>query len=243
MRLITLNIWGGRISEPLFRFIENHAETDIFCFQEVFNEASTSRPVHKESLMDLFGRIADLLPGHAGYFAEEQANEEGMAIFIKKVIPVRKNGSEFVFRWHNAMENDDARTMGRAVQYAVVDAHKKSYFIGNFHGLWNGQGKTDTPDRVSQSKNIKQFLDSFSGPKILAGDFNLLPDTESLGILEQGMRNLIKEYGIASTRSSLYKKESKFADYVLTSPEVKVSRFEVLQDEISDHLPILVAFE
>ena len=54
------------------------------------------------------------------------------------------------------------------------------------------------------------------------------------------LRNLIKEYGITSTRTSLYPKEGKFADYVFTSKGVDVETFKVLPDEVSDHAPLYV---
>jgi endonuclease/exonuclease/phosphatase family metal-dependent hydrolase len=78
--------------------------------------------------------------------------------------------------------------------------------------------------------------------RILCGDFNLLPNTDSLTILEQGMRNLIKEYPVTSTRSRFYEKPDKFADYILVSPEVVVEDFQVLDEAVSDHLPLLLEF-
>jgi hypothetical protein len=44
-------------------------------------------------------------------------------------------------------------------------------------------------------------------------------------MLEQDMRNLVKEFGITGTRSELYTKPEKFADYGLVSPEVEVQGF------------------
>ena len=52
---------------------------------------------------------------------------------------------------------------------------------------------------------------------------------------EEGLRNLVKEYGIISTRTSFYEKEGKMADYALVSPELNVLDFRVLPDEVSDH--------
>lgn len=113
----------------------------------------------------------------------------------------------------------------------------------NFHGLWNGHGKLDTEDRLKQSLKVRKFLDGLNAKRsVLMGDFNLLPDTESLAILEKGMKNLIKDYGITSTRSHYYKKEIKFADYALVSPDINIKKFEVLQDTVSDHLPLLLEF-
>lgn len=56
------------------------------------------------------------------------------------------------------------------------------------------------------------------------------------------MNNLVKEYKVTSTRTSYYPKQEKFADYIFTSPDVAVKSFAVLQDEVSDHSPLLVEF-
>ena len=86
-------------------------------------------------------------------------------------------------------------------------------------------------------------MDKAKGKKILVGDFNLLPDTKSLKILEKGMRNLIKEFKIKDTRGELYEKELRFADYALVSSDVMVLDFKVLNEKISDHLPLYLEFE
>jgi exonuclease III len=68
-------------------------------------------------------------------------------------------------------------------------------------------------------------------------------DGQSLAILEEGMKNLIKEYGVTDTRSSLYTKPIRFADYILVSPEIRINNFKVLAEEVSDHLPMVLEFE
>jgi endonuclease/exonuclease/phosphatase family metal-dependent hydrolase len=91
---------------------------------------------------------------------------------------------------------------------------------------------------------IVNFMNLFDCPKILMGDFNLLPDTESIKIIEAaGLRNLIKEFGITETRTELYKKKLRFADYAFVSPEIKVKDFKVLPDVVSDHSPQYLDFE
>ena len=78
----------------------------------------------------------------------------------------------------------------------------------------------------------------------MSGDFNLLPDTQSIKKLENfGLRNLVKEYNITSTRTSFYTKSEKFADYAFVSSEIAVKDFKVLPDEVSDHSPLYLEFE
>jgi len=46
----------------------------------------------------------------------------------------------------------------RNIQYVTLKTPAGPLTIVNFHGLWNGQGKTDTEDRLSQSRKIADFL-------------------------------------------------------------------------------------
>jgi endonuclease/exonuclease/phosphatase family metal-dependent hydrolase len=80
-------------------------------------------------------------------------------------------------------------------------------------------------------------------PKILCGDLNLKPDTQSLKILEEGMVNQIAINNIKSTRSvQYYPKAERFADYIFISKDIHVNSFKVLPDEVSDHLPLFLDF-
>ncbi len=116
------------------------------------------------------------------------------------------------------------------------------FMSATIHGLWNGKGKTDTEDRILQSQRIKKFMSTIHNPIILCGDFNLHPETDSLKMLDENMANLIKTHNITSTRSQYYPKEEKFADYILVSSDIKVKEFKVMQEPVSDHLPLWLEF-
>lgn len=254
MKLITLNIWGGKLHEQLVQFVEQRGrEVDVVCFQEVFH-TPTDRTTSNEARANSFSELTRALPDFRGAFHGAQdgfdprgaVNFElsyGLATFVRSNIPVEEHGDEFVYRFKNSRQ-EDHRTIGRNVEFTLFSRGADRYAICNFHGLWNGTGKTDTPDRLEQSRKVLEVLDRFRDRKlILCGDFNLLPNTRSLAMLERGMRNLIKESGATSTRSSHYTKPEKFADYILVSPNVNVRHFEVLKDEVSDHLPLLLEFD
>lgn len=244
MRLISLNTWGGILKEELHEFVSRHSnDTDIFCFQEIFDKAVNARKVLGDIDINLYDTLTDLLPEHKGFYAPSQTDDEGLAIFVKPHINITEVGDVFVHRYLNAMQNDDGTTIGRNIQFLKFSQVGQDYTVINFHGLWNGNGKTDTEDRLEQSRKIREFIDvRAEGKVILVGDFNLEPDTESIAILDKGMRNLINEYGIKSTRSHHYTKPVKFADYAIVSPALDVDKFEVLQDPVSDHLPLLLDF-
>jgi endonuclease/exonuclease/phosphatase family metal-dependent hydrolase len=245
MKLITLNTWGGRAGGSILEFFKNHADVDIFLLQEVFHQGTEQTLFHTRENKRLFKDVDDILPDHAGYFAPAQNNEWGLAAFIRKSIKVADHGDVFVYRTKDAMVGRDGATVGKNLQYFQIFLSNRRITIMNFHGLWNGQGKTDSADRLNQSKKIIEFIKFLTGDFILAGDFNLRPDTQSLKMLEKelGLKNLIEEHRISSTRTSFYTKPEKFADYVLLTPGLLVKNFQVLPEEVSDHAALFLEFE
>lgn len=244
LKLITLNCWGDKVLDPLLDFLNRYKATiDLFCFQEVFNGVEPSI-VQPDGVPNLFSRLVEVLTEHVGYFSlAEQTDMTGQATFVRDSILVGNVADHFIYRWRNAMVDNNPATTGRSLQYVQFTSKGKPFTVANMHGLWNGQGKYDSLDRIQQSLRVRDLMDRVRGPKVLCGDFNLLPTTGSLEIIENGgLRNLVKDFEITSTRSKLYTKPEKYADYILVSPEVEVRDFKVLPDVVSDHLPLYLEF-
>jgi endonuclease/exonuclease/phosphatase (EEP) superfamily protein YafD len=212
----------------------------------VFPSLATPRLLLGKVRRDLFSDIQKALPEFNGYHAPAQEDDiGGLAIFIKKSFIVDKIKHIVIFSMKGAItdrNHQDYFSTGRDFQRMEFRYSGKTYTILNFHGMWNGKGKSDTDKRIEQSEKIRKLFDESKGVRILCGDFNLEPDTKSIAILSKGNRNLIQEYKIISTRSSFYSKSIRFADYIFTSPEIEIKDFKVLQDEVSDHLPLLLEF-
>lgn len=242
MKLITLNLWGGHLRNPLLKFFHNNRNTDVFCLQEVYHKANKKISEKDRQLsLNIFSDLQKLLPHHYAIFKPALDNVYGLAMLVANTIDILGEGEI------NIHERQHYPGIGlnhpRNLQWIECKLNHKIYSIMNVHGLWTGQGKYDSPERINQSNRIKQFMNSVNTPKILCGDFNLRPDTQSMEILEQNMVNLIKKHHIRSTRTSYYKKEEGYADYILTSPEIKVNEFKVMSDEVSDHAPLFLNFD
>ena len=235
-------------------FFKQHAPTtDVFCLQEVWSAPhehldgamAGGIPINHDDVMSYgLQEISETLADFEPLFHPHFGDNYGLMMLVKKKWLIRSSGEVFVYLYKGHYPSEtDVGNHARNIQYVTLENRETPLTIINFHGLWNGKGKTDSEERLEQSEKIINFTRTLDHPVVLCGDFNLKPETESLQKFEKaGLRNLIKEYGITSTRTSHYTKPEKFADYVFTSPEIKVGHFQVLSDEVSDHAPLLVEF-
>lgn len=256
MKLISLNIWGGRVYKPLIKFIKIHSkDVDVFCFQEVFHTELETKEDFGYRL-NILSELSKVLGDFNIFFDVSVENylvgsfkknftsyklSSGLATFIRRNIEVKSNGSFFIYGKKNNFNPKDRESLQRNAQYIIFRVSGREFTVLNVHGLWTPT-KLDTPSRIKQSNKIKSFLDKQKGSKIVCGDFNLSPDTKSIEILETDLRNLIKDFNIKTTRNPHYPGNEKHADYIFTSPEIKVKDFKILPDIISDHLPLYLEF-
>jgi len=252
MKIITLNTWGGRAgSNILLEFFDRQKDdVDVFCLQEMWRAPYSEYDGHMAGglvinqdnvMVKGVQEISSKLPQFDGYFKPHFMEDYGLMMFIHKKYKVIKEGEVFVHLHKGYVPDGDIGSHARNIQYVTLVRDNKELTIINFHGLWNGKGKTDTNDRLKQSDNIIDFIKTINGDVVLCGDFNLLPDTKSIKKLEDiGLVNLVKEHNVLSTRTSFYTKQDKFADYIFVNKDVDVKDFKVLLDEVSDHAPLYI---
>lgn len=255
MKILTLNTWGGRAGkEGLLSFIAEQKKTvDVFCLQEMWSASyahlgeymAGGVDMSKVEIMDHgVQEIRALLDDYQTFFHPHHGDNYGLLTFVRNEIEVQETGEVFVYKYKGHVPTGDVGNHARNIQYVKIVHDGEPLYVLNFHGLWNGKGKTDSEDRINQSNKAVLFIQGLQGEVVFCGDFNLLPDTQSIKILEDaGLRNLIRENNIKSTRTSLYTKPEKFADYVFVSKGVEVKKFVVLHDEVSDHAPLVVEIE
>jgi endonuclease/exonuclease/phosphatase family metal-dependent hydrolase len=246
MKIITLNTWNGTVGAATIEFFKKYSDVDVFLLQEISHNATERTNRGGNGNQQIFADISAVLPNHQGIFSPTVHGEWGLAAFVKKTITIEESGNRFVFRSADAMIGKDWSTIGRTLQYVKMIADGKKYTAVNLHGLWVKDSKSDTEDRIQQSQKVIDFIKPISDHIILAGDFNLRPDTESIKMIERdlNLKNLVVEYNIKSTRTPLYTKNAEtFADYIFLSPTLEVKEFKVLPDIVSDHAALYVEVE
>lgn len=262
MKLISLNAWCGSVFDPLINFIKQEAyDTDIFCFQEILSTHS-GRKEYKNQRINLLQELQNTLPNFdyiytpqiKGYniiaLKPEKVDFDlylGLTIFYKNNIEVKEKGEYYIYKFDPPNFNLNISDYPIVLQFLTYKNAGKEFTIFNFHGAPYPGSKLDTDFRIQQSIKIKDYMKQFNNNKILIGDFNLMPNTKSITILEEDTKNLIKEYNISKTRGKLNPYYGKadfqgFADYAFVTKGIEVKNFEVPEVEISDHLPLIVTF-
>ncbi|WP_299041679.1 endonuclease/exonuclease/phosphatase family protein [uncultured Tateyamaria sp.] len=265
MKIVSLNAWGGQVWDTLAPWI-GAVQADVLCLQEV-----TRAPVPSPDWLrcvdpyrdlsqraDLFGDVSRLLPDHQSFFAPATrgtltdakdravASEHGLGLWVRRGLAVTHMAQGFI---HGAFRADGwgAEPVPRTMQVAgIVNPDRGTRIcVGHFHGLRDPDGKGDTPARARQTDramDLFQRVWSGDGPAILAGDFNLLPDSAAFPrFRESGLHDLITRHGISDTRTALYTKSQRFADYMLVSDDLLTARFDVpAAPVVSDHRALIL---
>lgn len=258
--IVSLNAWGGRVGSALVDWIRD-IDADVYCLQEMFSAPSLQPPYltdedgHRVHL-DLYRELHRVLPLYRGFFSPGSRGyvndsqwtglqlEYGLAVFVRHSISVVAFRADIVYGSFRR-DGTGRPPLSRCAQILRCCTPDGFLTIGHIHGLWDPAGKHDTPARLTQARTFGALIDSIAAPgdAVLAcGDFNLLPGSATFDKMGQTRwRNLVVELGVSSTRSALYIKPTRFADYMLTNKHVEVLHFEVPQKPIvSDHCPLLL---
>ncbi|KIC48889.1 endonuclease/exonuclease/phosphatase family protein [Tateyamaria sp. ANG-S1] len=267
MKIVSLNAWGGQVWDALAPWVSK-VQPDVLCLQEV-TRAPVSSPEwlryvdpyrNLAQRADLFGDVSALLPDHQTYFApatrgvlsndagDAVSSEHGLGMWVRRDLAVTRMAQDFV---HGTFRPDGwgPEPVPRTMQAArIVDPDTWAHVcVGHFHGLRDPSGKGDTPARDRQTEAaiaLFQRVRAGEGAAVLAGDFNLLPDSAAFARFKAvGLYDLIAHHGVTDTRTALYEKPQRFADYMLVSDGLLSASFDVpAQPVVSDHRPLILRF-
>lgn len=260
MLIVSLNAWGGVMYDALAKWLVD-CGADVLCLQEVTRTPGAGEWVTyadgERSLpqrANLFDDVRAMLPHHQAWFIANDSGpvvdddgrsyrqEFGLAMFVGERYPVIGMQSSFVHRGfvdHDEWPADDRPRAAQGVR--LVDrARGRTVTVAHMHGVRDRNGKGDTPQRRRQAERLAALVTSLRGPDDLAvvcGDFNVLPDSETLDVLSGA--GLVDLVGGADTRTSSYVKKVRHASYLLVSDPSAVTRFEIVgAPEVSDHRPL-----
>ena len=248
IKFVTLNIWsGGRLFDKIISFIRKEAP-DIIAMQEVRNG--------KDSDLEKQFRTFAVFKEKLGYpyfvFSPAFLNvlpvgkiEEGNAIFSR--FPIIHNKVIFFDRQYGEFDSENSRhfeLIPGILQHAVIEFENLKLNIFNVHGIWGFDGE-DNKRRLKMSEVIVNEIKDKENV-ILAGDFNVKPNTKTIQNIEKYLINVFKDE-LQTTFNMKYKDNKGYAtsvvDMVFVSRNIKVLNHFCPKKDISDHFPLVCILE
>jgi endonuclease/exonuclease/phosphatase family metal-dependent hydrolase len=264
MKVMCLNGWGGKLHDALVAYL-SFAQPDVLCLQEVVHTPATAKDwlTYRDGdhilpqRANFFLDVASALPDHAPTFCPAAQgvlwdgdasvpSQWGLATYVSKSLPVIAQAQGFVHKSFSPDGYGDHPRSRSAHAIRLYDYAKgRALSITHMHGLRDLKGKMDTPERAGQARRLLELSSRVSEDgdlRIICGDFNVEPDSETLALLKKGgFTELVTANGFDSTRTSHYSKPGRFADYMLINRPEAVIRFDVVRDpEVSDHCPLIL---
>ncbi len=230
MEILFLNTLNGKIREPITAFLAPYAKTaDILCLQEVYDTAYNMQEICRRLFPDYTATVA---------YKPIEGDDFAQATYVRP--SVRVLSTQIVF--------PEDRSLGLGI-LTTIEHHGSPLHICNFHGRSKPGHKLDTPERLKQTQGLIEFFQNMQGEKIIGGDFNAdISSRTILDLEDAGYTNLIRANNIRTTRNRIaweaYPLTPQLhSDYIYVSSGIKVRRLQVIENEISDHLPMVLEIE
>lgn len=243
MKLLQLNMWGGRLEPQILRLVKAE-NPDILCLQEAIGikGGNSAMFVSTEEIQAAIGaKYVFMSPVFTLNYMSRKANF-GNCIISK--YPIKT--TETVFTGQNYIENFESLNHSlniRNFQHVALEMPDKSKLnILNHHGHHVNQHKNGDAETMRQCAIIANKIKQLNGKVILAGDFNLAPHSESLEQINRLLTNLSIKAKLETTRTQLTHK-TEVCDYIFVSDDIEVKSFKALDDIVSDHKALVMDFE
>lgn len=252
MKIIQVNVWLGRLINPLVEFIAQE-DPDVLCCQEVLS-AKISDPLFAD-MQQNYDYLKKAGPFEHAFFSPTYGFRSygekvyiGNAIFSK--FPLQNLATVFTSKEYVEEQTIESFQRNiRNVQICEVKLNSQTTVtIANHHGYHdlNPLGNQDTAVSMQRLANS---VKNYNKPLILCGDLNITPDSPSLEPLNDlGLINLISENKIRTTLSEVHrapqqKRDRIACDYIFVSPDVTVKNFMVSDSLVSDHKALVLEFD
>lgn len=235
MKILQLNVWTGRIKGALLEFL-NSNDFDVICMQE----AVWIKDKQKE--LENFFVTVDQIKETSGLKHESRSSNWGMRIFSEDNI--MEQGNVILSKSEIAEEHNDLVHNEYGIVESVQDFYEHAYTLQvaklknglnvvNHHGYWKPTPMGDETT-VKVMRKVANIVKSLDGPIVMCGDFNIIHEAPAMRELDF-LRDLTYEYGVDNTLSGLKFNRKVACDHILVNDAVKVKRFRVLDDIVSDH--------
>ena len=249
--LLQLNINSDNYWDTLIPFLTTH-NFDIMQMQEVTGKDTHVGNIHSQR--DVYKELQHVLGNKYnselmitqryasspdGYLANATFYKKDYKLLAKQFIIIHGN---------KELLPPDAQyygDIGRGLIHLTLLVNDKPISFLNLHGAWAKTTK-EQPHQTEQSKKLLSYLQSVRTPFIFSGDLNLDPEQPMIQKISKLARNLVNENKVTTTlnprthRAKHLFPPGAAVDYIFVSNDLSVTNFQVLNEDLSDHLGLTV---
>ncbi len=241
MKLIQLNIWGGKLINEIAEFIAAEKPA-LVCMQEVHDIAGETNYLFGPlwEIKKLSG-MADshMSPSFAFNYMERTASY-GNALLSN--IKSRQTSTTFTHGKFIKSYDCESVSPGQDPRNFLHVELENGLHIITYHGMYVPGSKAGNDITLAHSALLANYIANLSGAVVLTGDFNLEPGSTSIRLLGQNLRNLSLEYNL-DTSYSQFGRHNVVCDYIFVNDQVKVKSFGASEAVVSDHKPLILEFD
>ncbi len=252
IKFLCLNLWeGGVLFDNILQFIHQE-QPDILALQEVYDEGDNAKPQKFRSLSILKHALPEF---HCHYAPELQVETDygpidlGNATFSR--FPITATKTVFFDIPYQTLpinrlylQHGDFSQLPHNLQHVTLRIDDLQLHVVNLHGIWGLDGG-DNDRRLQMSQTIVDEVKHLD-KVIVAGDFNLRPNTQTIANIEKHLKNIFGSE-LATSFNMKHKNNPGYAsavvDMIFVSQTIKVREKSCPPVDISDHLPLLCTLD
>lgn len=245
---------NGATLDKILHLLEEQ-NTDFICFQEFFNQSKGDYQTVKKIQNLGYEHV------HVAYSFENAGNHFGIATFSK--YPILEKSEKFF--GENTLNNGVLVTdvLAGSDTLRIINLHFESFKLGkkdyshinamadtSVISIWNKPTKAMLKkiqkafeNRVRQVDYVCDLIESSPYPVVLCGDFNELPHSNLYRRISWRLKDSFKEVGQGWGKTFIGKIPALRIDYAFHSESLTPIHHEIIQDELSDHYPVLFHFK
>lgn len=243
VKLVQWNVWYLEKIDKILRVL-SQLSPDILCLQELSTNTEANPGISTgEIIRSQFGFNAHIEVAQTWKGWHKDSQENG--IFSR--FPLRRKITRYI-RVPHPPDTVDYMHEGRVYIESTIGVGDEELHVGTTHMSYSHRFEP-SEQRCVEDEQLLRFLER-DEKFIFAADLNTHPRSDLI-------QNLMSKYQHAgpplehstwTTKPFDYKgfKEDGLnwrLDYVFTSPDIQVVRAEVVETNVSDHLPLIVEIE
>ena len=246
IKILQINVWGGRIKDGLTDFIAG-GDYDVVLMQEAVWG-------NQDEFLTLFVDTVDKIKRAAGFEFDFRSSNYGMTLLggdvrceygnaILSKIPFQETEEIEVLGEYGCA--DGLENYEVAIQNHRYTAQKVVFSDGvvlvNYHGYWL---RNPLGDEVSTDcmRKVADVIRGETRPVVMCGDLNVVAEAPCMRELDF-LTDLTREKNVKTTLRNIRFKKDVACDHILVSNNVKYEDFEVIDAPVSDHRALSVTIE